>query len=60
MKPTEFVKWLEQRIDVVKTKRNQYSFEESSSRVIGKGGQITAFKQVLDYYKKHAITHKFH
>ena len=60
MKPTEFVKWLEQRIDVVKTKRKQYKFKESPDLVIGKGRQITAYKQVLDYYRKHAITHKFH
>lgn len=60
MKPENFVKWLEQRIDTVRSDRKSIPFDDAPNLVIGKGGQLTAFKQVLDYYKKHAITHKFH
>jgi len=59
MTPEKFIQWLEERIKEVETAREKVNLNEAPGLYIGKGAQLTAFKQVLDYYRKHAVTHKF-
>ncbi len=54
MKPEEFIEWLGKRITEIESARSKITFKESPDLVIGKGGQIKGFKEVLDYYKKHS------
>lgn len=68
MKPEDFIHWLLERREEIQKKRLELMHNplvhhvgtEVFQEYVGKGAQITAYNQILDYYEKHAVTQKFH
>jgi hypothetical protein len=60
MKPEDFIKWLEGRINETHVQKQNLSFENDPCHYTAKGGKLTVYKEVLDFYRKHAVTHQFH
>lgn len=50
-----FTHWLRTRIETVTVKRKSFSFATAPIQTTAAGAQLTAFKQVLDFYTKHFI-----
>lgn len=47
------IKWLEDRIEATTNERKLLNTDDNLNLMIGKGGKLTAYKEVLNYLKTH-------
>ena len=48
-----FEKWLLKRIETVSELRDKINFHENPFELVGKGGQLKIYKEILEYIKHH-------
>lgn len=48
-----FESWLLKRIKITKKRRDKLSKEKNMEEIIGKGGQLKIYYEILEYIKKH-------
>lgn len=50
------IKWIEKRINSIERAKESIEYKDNPASFVGKSAQVTAFKQVLEFYRSHFLS----